>query len=77
MSTHYGKWPDAYMGGYLGGPVALFSNNDNGNKGVDSVVILSAFSHPMLGTHNLIDPDKPVLGFGMGGLIQKFQEIFD
>ena len=76
MSTHYGKWPDAYMGGYLGGPVALFSNNDNGNKGVDSVVILSAFSHPMLGTHNLIDPDKPVLGFGMGGLIQEIPEKF-
>ena len=74
-STLYGKWPDAYKGGYLGGPVALFGkedeNSSNNNK-IDNVIIMSTLTHHMVGMSNIIKDNNQVnlLGFGVGGLIE-------
>ena len=45
QSTRYGRWPRAYAGGYLGGPLALVGA---GSGGVEGVAILSPLTRPML-----------------------------
>ena len=76
QSTRYGAWPDAYAGGYLGGPLALISDTraddqmdvDVGN--VDGVAVLSALTRPMLQVHALdVDGPAPELRFGLQGLL--------
>ena len=73
MSTRYGTWPEAYAGGYIGGPIALFG----GPLGADNALIVSPLTHSMLAVHQVAKrQENEVLEFGLQGLLYTIPSKF-
>jgi hypothetical protein len=73
QSTHYGRWPASYRGGYLGGPLCFVDSE------LETAVVLSSFDEFMITHHNIKNcsssqspqPRCTELFFGMLGMVRE------
>ena len=72
-STRYGSWPQAYAGGYIGGPLCLFGDPLEAT----GAIILSPLTHHMLAIHQIAERGNgEVLEFGLEGLLHTIPSNF-
>lgn len=72
QTTHYGRWPLSYRGGYLGGPVCFVADD------LGSAMVMSPLNNFMITEHNIKTCTAPpaegnctALQYGVQGLIQQ------